>query len=195
MRVHRVHVSPLREGVVTLVGPEARHLAGVLRVAPGQKVRAFDGKGWEAEGEVQTADPLRVTVKDSRPPSKAKPKHVLAVTLAVALLKGDKLSDVVRQGTELGAVRFLLFTSRHGDVPSLVAEQARAPAPRRQGSRQAVGPERGADGRAAYAACSSCRWTAPVLVAHPHASLTLKDVSRRILRLERHRRHRPRRRA
>jgi len=35
------------------------------------------------------------------------------VTLYVALLKGEKLADVVRMGTELGVSRFVLLVTRH----------------------------------------------------------------------------------
>ena len=175
VRVHRVHVSLLQEGVVTLSGSEARHLTHVLRVAPGQKVRAFDGKGLEAEGEVQTADALRVTVKLSAP-IKSDTEARLAVTLAIALLKGDKLSDVVRQGTELGAVRFVLVTSRHGDVPSLSSNKL-------ERLRRVAKEAAKQSGRSVVptieppAPLLEVPLNSPVLVAHPQASLTLKDAA------------------
>ena len=112
-------------------------MAGVLRVAPGQRVRAFDGRGLEAEGEVTATDPFQVTLNLAAP-VKSEVEAELAVTVAVALLKSDKLSDVVRQGTELGAVRFrpVYESARRRAEP--VGQQARAPAPRRQGGRQTV---------------------------------------------------------
>ena len=42
-RVHRVLVDDLAAGELTLHGPEAHHLANVLRVRPGAPVEAFDG--------------------------------------------------------------------------------------------------------------------------------------------------------
>ncbi len=118
MRVHRVFVTELRAGEAVLTGREAQHLAQVLRVQPGARVRAFDGAGFGADGLVTDVDALRVTVQLTDP----QPSTVEAsidVTLAVALLKGDKLSEVVRRGTELGVNRFALFVSRRCDVRAL----------------------------------------------------------------------------
>jgi 16S rRNA (uracil1498-N3)-methyltransferase len=164
----------LSEGVVTLSGPEARHLAGVLRVAPGQRVRAFDGRGLEAEGEVQVADALRVTVRLAAP-TKSETEAELAVTLAVALLKGDKLSQVVRQATELGVARFRPFTSHHGDVPSLSANKLErlrrvAKEAAKQSGRSVVPPVE------PPTPLVTLPLDFPVLVAHPQAILTLQDA-------------------
>ncbi len=43
----------------------------------------------------------------------------MRITLALALLKGDKLSEVVRRGTELGVARFVTFVARRGEVPAV----------------------------------------------------------------------------
>jgi 16S rRNA (uracil1498-N3)-methyltransferase len=118
VRVHRVHVPHLREGEVQLIGDEAHHLAHVLRVKPGSKIKAFDGHGWEAKGEVARVDARSVTLHLA-PPTRSAAEPALRLTLAVALLKGDKLADVVRMGTELGAHRFQLFASRYSAVKTL----------------------------------------------------------------------------
>ena len=115
MRVHRVFVADLRAGETVLSGSEAQHLAGVLRAGPGARVRAFDGRGLEAEGVVTEAEPLRVTLELGAP-HESIVEASLAVTLAVALLKGDKLSEVVRRGTELGVAQFALFVGERCDV-------------------------------------------------------------------------------
>lgn len=118
VRARRVFVAELRAGKLTLAGGEAQHLLQVLRLGPGARVRAFDGRGLEADGTVSEADALRVTLTLGAPrPSEV--EAALAVTLAVALLKGDKLSEVVRRGTELGVVRFIPFLSERCDVREL----------------------------------------------------------------------------
>lgn len=118
MRVHRVHLPGLSAGEVTVTGGDALHLQRVLRVRPGQPVRAFDGEGMEANGQVSHVEDARVLLQLEAPqPARVEPD--LAVTVAVALLKGDKLSNVIRQCTELGAARFLPFKSRHADVREL----------------------------------------------------------------------------
>ncbi len=118
MRTHRVFVPTLKLGETALTGGEAQHLAQVLRVQPGAKVRAFDGAGLEADGLVSEVDAFRVTVQLGDPePSTV--EAALDITLAVALLKGDKLSEVVRRGTELGVDRFVLFVSERCDARAL----------------------------------------------------------------------------
>src|SRR5690554_2977892 len=103
---------------MVLTGPEALHLARVLRVRPGQPVTAFDGQGKEAAGTVRLVEDTRVTVTLMEPQTAAV-EAALAVTVAVALLKGDKLAETVRQCTELGAHAFQPFVSRHSDVREL----------------------------------------------------------------------------
>lgn len=118
MRQHRIHLATLQQGDNTLTGPEAKHLAQVLRVKAGAKVTAFDGVGLEAEGVVTSVDNARV-VLTLEAPTPSSSESSLKITLAVALLKGDKLSQVVRQGTELGVAFFQPFTSQYSDVPVL----------------------------------------------------------------------------
>ncbi|MBS3933091.1 MAG: 16S rRNA (uracil(1498)-N(3))-methyltransferase [Truepera sp.] len=121
MRVHRVLVYPLTVGEVRLLGREAYHLVQVLRVKPGDAVRAFDGGGLEAEGVVQQVAGPVVVLKLCEP--RPTEREVVPVTLALALLKGDKLAEVVRQATELGAVRFIPFVSRHCEVRELSVQR------------------------------------------------------------------------
>lgn len=118
MRVHRVHLPTLQAGERIVSGSEAQHLVQVLRVQPGARVCAFDGQGLEAEGTVISVEPVRVTLSLGAP-SPSEVEASLAVTLALALLKGDKLSEVVRRGTELGVVCFQPFVSARCDVREL----------------------------------------------------------------------------
>lgn len=118
MRVRRVRIRELAPGEAELRGDEAHHLARVLRARPGDPVRAFDGRGLEASGEVAEVAPDRVTLRLGEPePSGAEAD--LRLTLAVGLLKGDKLSQVVRQGTELGVANVQLIHGRRADLPRL----------------------------------------------------------------------------
>jgi 16S rRNA (uracil1498-N3)-methyltransferase len=45
------------------------------------------------------------------------------ITLAIALLKGDKLAEVVRAATELGVSRFQLLVTEHADVKEIGAQK------------------------------------------------------------------------
>lgn len=122
MRVHRVLVTPLEAGEVRLIGPEAHHLVQVLRVRPGDAVEAFDGGGLEAKGVVARVEGPAVVLRLAKPRVTAR-EAAVPVTLAPALLKGDKLAEVVRQATELGAVGFIPFVSRYCEVRELSAQR------------------------------------------------------------------------
>ncbi|ADI14463.1 16S rRNA (uracil(1498)-N(3))-methyltransferase [Truepera radiovictrix] len=174
MRVHRVFVPHLAAGERVLTGREAQHLAQVLRVRPGARVRAFDGAGLEADGTVREVTGLRVTLELGAPYAR-EVEAALRVTLAVALLKGDKLAEVVRRATELGAVGFRPFVSRRCDVRELSANKlARlrrvAQEAAKQSGRSVVPPV------AEAAPLAHLSLPAPTLVAHPSAPRTLGET-------------------
>ncbi len=116
-RVDRVLVDALEERV-EVRGPEAHHLRDVLRLRAGAQVEAFDGRGRWARGSVATVDREKVTLELGEP-AESTAEARLQLTLAVALLKGDKLADVVRPATELGVTRFRLFVSTNCEAREL----------------------------------------------------------------------------
>ena len=121
MTVHRFYVPalPARDGLVPLPPDEARHLTRVLRLRPGAAIQVFDGRGWEQRAEVVDAAAGRVTVRLGAAVAAAREPGV-AVTLAVAILKGRKLDNIVRDATMLG-VR---------SIQPLVTERTEHPAAR-----------------------------------------------------------------
>jgi 16S rRNA (uracil1498-N3)-methyltransferase len=174
VRRHRVRIEGLVPGERRLVGPAAHHLARVLRVRPGAPIAAFDGRGAEAFGTVLAVDAEAVLLDLEAPhPSATEPER--AVTLAPALLKGDKLADVVRMATELGVVAVRPVRTRRCDVTELapprlarwrrVAEEAA-----RQCGRARV-PE-----VAEAVRLDALSWTGRLLVADPEAEATLADA-------------------
>jgi 16S rRNA (uracil1498-N3)-methyltransferase len=88
--------------LVTLPEEEGEHLARVLRLGAGDAVRVFNGHGAEFEAVVESAgrDAVRVRLGAACEPA---PEPRLAVTLAQAVLKGDKMDDVVRDAVMMGA--------------------------------------------------------------------------------------------
>jgi 16S rRNA (uracil1498-N3)-methyltransferase len=101
--VHRFFAPDLDPGndFVTLPRDEADHLKRVLRLAPGDLVAVFDGRGTEFLGRVDglAAPGVRVRLLERRQPAAELP---FAVTLVQAVLKSDKMDDVVRDATMLG---------------------------------------------------------------------------------------------
>lgn len=114
--MHRVQVPELTP-VLTLGPLETRHLH-VLRLRVGDCVQVFDGRGNEQVARITLLDETRTELElvpgaqaISRGSETPQP-----VTLAVALLKGDKLAEVVRAATELGAARIQLLVTQHAEA-------------------------------------------------------------------------------
>jgi 16S rRNA (uracil1498-N3)-methyltransferase len=102
--VHRFFAPALDPGDETVALPreEGEHLTRVLRIGVGDTVAVFDGRGPEWLARVVSAVRRDVRVQlVSRAAAAAEP-HV-ALTLAQAVLKGDKMDDVVRDAVMLGA--------------------------------------------------------------------------------------------
>ena len=96
--------------VVTLTAEEARH-ARVRRLAVGEAVALFDERGHSCVGEVSAVgrDRIAVRVTAVRPPDEH--ESALDLTLAIGLLKADKLDWVIEKATELGVRRIQPFAS------------------------------------------------------------------------------------
>jgi 16S rRNA (uracil1498-N3)-methyltransferase len=80
---------------------EARHLAQVLRLSVGDEVAVFDGAGREFRARVEriARDGADLQLIEE---VAASPEPAVALTLAQAALKGEKMDDVVRDATMLG---------------------------------------------------------------------------------------------
>ena len=102
--------------IVTLTEDEARHLREVLRLKAGDEVQVFDGTGREFQAVVSQArrEFAELELRDEIEPPK--PESPLQLTLAVALLKGEKFDLVVQKGTELGVNKFIPLVTRYADI-------------------------------------------------------------------------------
>ncbi|HEX8559567.1 MAG TPA: 16S rRNA (uracil(1498)-N(3))-methyltransferase [Pyrinomonadaceae bacterium] len=103
---------------VALSEEESRHLRDVLRLRAGDEAFVFDGEGREFACVV--AEPggrkgaARLEVRGAaEPPS---PESPLALTLAVALLKGEKFDLVVQKAVELGVGLVKPLLTKRADV-------------------------------------------------------------------------------
>ena len=104
------------ERTVTLASDEARHLREVLRLKPGDEVQVFDGEGKEFRAAVSQArrEFAELEIRDEI--DAMRPESPLELTLAVALLKGEKFDLVVQKGTELGVNQFVPLITRYADI-------------------------------------------------------------------------------
>lgn len=115
MRPHRAF-SPGLTGVLPL--EEGRHLVEVLRARVGDRFTVFDESREALAEVVDLGPPVRYRILEERRPER---EVGVEVVLYVALLKGDKLAEVVRAATELGATRIQPLITRHS-VPKEMGE-------------------------------------------------------------------------
>jgi 16S rRNA (uracil1498-N3)-methyltransferase len=101
--MHRFFAPMLDPGDETVVLPreEGEHLARVLRIGVGDTVAVFDGRGHEWLARVVSAIRRDVQVQLL---SRVEPANEasVALTLAQAVLKGEKMDEVVRDAVMLG---------------------------------------------------------------------------------------------
>ena len=91
---------------------EAKHVR-VRRLRVGDRVAVFDGQGhsYAAVIDSVTRNEVAVVVTEQRPEMMA--ESPLSLTLAMALLKADRMEWVIEKATELGVTRVLPFVSRY----------------------------------------------------------------------------------
>jgi 16S rRNA (uracil1498-N3)-methyltransferase len=107
-------VSEVHSGFAELRGEEARHLSKVLRVEAGQQYELSDGESlYLAEVAAAHKEMVRFQVLEKLPVH----PEPYEVTLAMALVKFDRLEWILEKATELGATHIRPFwsdRSEHG---------------------------------------------------------------------------------
>lgn len=122
MAKHRFYAPPEAfspdGSAVELAPDEAHHLRDALRLKEGAEVFVFDGQGREFRCAVRSVErrggTVSLEIRESVAPQR--PESPLALTLAVALLKGEKFDLVVQKATELGATRLVPLMTRFADI-------------------------------------------------------------------------------
>jgi 16S rRNA (uracil1498-N3)-methyltransferase len=101
---------------VALSAEETRHSREVLRLQSGDEMFVFDGAGREFRCAIQTIsrDSTELSVMAEVEP--ARPESPLNLTLAIALLKGEKFDLVIQKATELGVKRIVPLDAERADV-------------------------------------------------------------------------------
>ena len=117
MQRHRFYATPSQftQSTVMLDAGESHHLSRVLRLSEGARVFVFDGAGNEWECEITRAGKreAELTLLQQLDDPVESP---LNLTLAQALVKGDKLDWVVQKTTELGVARIVPLITDHSDI-------------------------------------------------------------------------------
>jgi 16S rRNA (uracil1498-N3)-methyltransferase len=117
MSVPRFFAPALDAGDETVQLPkdEAEHLTRVLRLGPGDSVAVFDGRGHEFLAKVVAAARRDVRVQLL---SRVEPAAEAAVhlTLVQAVLKGEKMDEIVRDAVMLGVAAIQPIVADRSDM-------------------------------------------------------------------------------
>lgn len=102
--------------IITLNPEETRHLRDVLRLRAGENVQIFDGCGKEFLAEIEAIGKKDSQLNIIREIEPVAPESKLNLTLAVALLKGEKFDLVIQKAVELGVTKFIPLVTKRTDV-------------------------------------------------------------------------------
>ena len=117
--------APLAAGTaVALATGQAHYLRNVMRQAPGDRVRLFNGRDGEWEGAIETLAPNRATVRPVAQLSAQPPAPDLR--LLFAPLKSERTRFVVEKATELGVGAIHPVLTRYGQTRRVNVERLRA---------------------------------------------------------------------
>ncbi|HEV7643451.1 MAG TPA: 16S rRNA (uracil(1498)-N(3))-methyltransferase [Pyrinomonadaceae bacterium] len=118
--MRRFYAAPnqFTQNSIKLSLEESKHLRDVLRLREGDEVSVFDGEGKEYGCKIEKTgggkEPAELTVTgELEPPA---PESKLDLTLAIALLKGEKFELVIQKATELGVNKIVPLQTLRSDV-------------------------------------------------------------------------------
>jgi len=96
---------------VAIQQSEAHHIKNVLRLKPGDRIKLFDGTGFEYEGVIRKMSAAQVDV-EIRSKVRATVRSGGQIIVAQAFLKEKKMDDLVRKLCELGVAKWIPFFSQ-----------------------------------------------------------------------------------
>jgi len=114
MQRYLVNLDFSEQGLLIIVGEDAKHIQKVMRMQPGQSIIVV-ANGVAYEAEIDSFDGHDVHVKriSESLVSNELPKKV---TICCGLPKGEKLELIAQKGTELGMYELVLFQAERSIV-------------------------------------------------------------------------------
>ncbi len=109
--------------MIELPEDEALHLVRVLRLSAGDRIRVFNGRGDEWFATVDDAGKRRVSARLNEP-SRPAPEARVPITLAVAVLKGDKMDGIVRDAVMLGVTAVVPMLTARTEIARAAIERS-----------------------------------------------------------------------
>jgi 16S rRNA (uracil1498-N3)-methyltransferase len=103
-------------GKIILDFEQTKHLRDVLRLRKGENINIFDGEGKEFSCAIEEIGKRETTLKIISEETPGSPESSLNLTVALALLKGEKFDLVVQKAVELGVARFVPLQTTRADV-------------------------------------------------------------------------------
>jgi 16S rRNA (uracil1498-N3)-methyltransferase len=118
--MHRFYARPenFSDRNVTLDIDETRHLRDVLRLKSGEAINVFDGIGREYACRIASISKTAAELLIDRAVAASSPESGLDLTLAVAMLKGEKFDLVIQKSVELGVRRLVPIRTVRTNVRS-----------------------------------------------------------------------------
>jgi len=98
---------------VLLQGSEAQHLTRVMRGKCGDRVELFDGSGWQWSAEIAEVGRNEATLKILST-EEVDRESALALTVGIALPKGDRQKWIIEKLVELGVTTVIPLTTSRG---------------------------------------------------------------------------------
>lgn len=115
-----------RNGKKIILGREqSRHAYSVLRLHSGDQIIVFDGCGREFLCAIQENFKANLSIEIIKEIETKSRESDLEITLAAALLKGDKFALVIQKSVELGVAKLIPIVTRHCEVKAKSAEKKR----------------------------------------------------------------------
>lgn len=114
MRIPRFYCPNLERGNKTVELPEAahRHAVQVLRLRSGDKLRLFDGRGYQCEAVLNDVQKRYSTVETGLPIDEQS-ESPIAITLLQGVSRGERMDYAIQKAVELGVKRIIpVLTSR-----------------------------------------------------------------------------------
>lgn len=110
--------------LVALPAEEGEHVVRVLRLTAGASLVVINGRGGAFDATIEAVSRSEVRVRVGHPCTAA-PEPRVAVTLVQAVLKGDKMDDVVRDAVMMGAAAVQPVVTSRTEVSRAVLDRAR----------------------------------------------------------------------
>ena len=116
MRRFYASIEQFQTDTITLNAEETRHLRDVLRLQETDQMQVFDGAGREVLCEIESIGKKETRLRIIGEIAPNAPESNLDLTLAVALLKGEKFDLVVQKAVELGVTKLVPLNTKRADV-------------------------------------------------------------------------------